>query len=123
MESVVTIQISGTLQEAARLLIETGCPVLAVINDKEELSGVITTWDIAKAASQGPLENAQLEDIMTKQVITAKPEDTILDVVRKLEYNEISAMPVVTESKVRGMVSTDILSRRTLYRLLQTQNN
>ncbi len=123
MESVVTIQISGTLQEAARLLIETGCPVLAVINDKEELSGVITTWDIAKAASQGPLENAQLEDIMTKQVITAKPEDTILDVVRKLEYNEISAMPVVTESKVRGMVSTDILSRRSLYRLLQTQNN
>jgi glutamate dehydrogenase (NAD(P)+) len=122
MESIVTIPISGTLQEAARLLIETGCPVLAVVNEQDELTGVITTWDIAKAASQGPLDNAQLEDIMTRQVITAKPEDTILDVVRKLEYHEISAMPVISEGKVRGMVSTDILSRRSLYRLLQTQN-
>ena len=122
MESIVTIQITGSVQEASRLLVETGCPILAVVNEQEELEGVITTWDIAKAASRGPIENDQLENIMTKQVISAKPDDSILDIVRKLEYHEISAMPVVDGNKVRGMVGTDILSRRSLYRLLQTQS-
>jgi predicted transcriptional regulator len=42
-------------------------------------------------------------------------------VVRKLETHEISAMPVVEGGVVVGVVSTDILAHKTLYRLLQTQ--
>jgi glutamate dehydrogenase (NAD(P)+) len=59
---------------------------------------------------------------MTHDVITASPSDTILDVVRKLEHYEISAMPVLTEQGVTGLISSDILAQRTLYRLLQTQS-
>jgi glutamate dehydrogenase (NAD(P)+) len=121
MESIITIQATGTLQEAARLFVETGCPILAVINSRNELVGVVSNWDITKAASRGPLEKSSLEQAMTRQVISAKPDDLILDLVRKLEYYEISAMPVVEGKKVRGMVSTDILARRSLYRLLQTR--
>ena len=121
METIITIKTTESVQEASRLLVEIGCPILAVVNEHGELAGVITTWDIAKAASKGLLENEQLENIMTRQVITVTPENSILDIVRKLEYYEISAMPVVEGNKVRGMVSTDILSRRSLYRLLQTQ--
>jgi glutamate dehydrogenase/leucine dehydrogenase/CBS domain-containing protein len=121
MESIITIQATSTLREAARLFVETGCPILAVINSRNELVGVVSNWDITKAASRGPLEKSSLEQAMTRQVISAKPDDPILDLVRKLEYYEISAMPVVEGKKVRGMVSTDILARRSLYRLLQTR--
>jgi glutamate dehydrogenase (NAD(P)+) len=60
---------------------------------------------------------------MTRTVICAKLDDLILDLVRKLEYYEISAMPVVEGKKVKGMISTDILARRSLYRLLQSQGS
>ena len=123
MESIITIQATHTVQEAARLFVETGCPILAVINPRNELVGVISNWDITKAASRGPLETATLEHIMTRTVITAKLDDLILDLVRKLEYYEISAMPIIDGKKVRGMVSTDILARRSLYRLLQSQGD
>ena len=119
MESIITIQATSTLQEAARLFVETGCPILAVINPRNEIVGVVSNWDITKAASRGPIEKTILEQAMTKQVISAAPDDSILDLVRKLEYYEISAMPVIDGKKVRGMVSTDILARRSLYRLLQ----
>ena len=119
MESIITIQATSTLQEAARLFVETGCPILAVINTRNEIVGVVSNWDITKAASRGPIEKTILEQAMTKQVISATPDDSILDLVRKLEYYEISAMPVIEGKKVRGMVSTDILARRSLYRLLQ----
>jgi len=123
MELIITILATSTAQEAARLLVETGCPILAVINSRNELVGVVSNWDITKAASRGPLEKATLDQVMTRAVITAKPDDVILDLVRKLEYYEISAMPVTDGKKVRGMVSTDILARRSLYRLLQSQGD
>lgn len=123
MESIITIQSTSTAQEAARLLVETGCPILAVINSREDIVGVVANWDITKAASRGPLEKATLEQVMTKAVISAKPDDAILDLVRKLEYYEISAMPVTEGKKVKGMISTDILARRSLYRLLQSQQD
>ncbi|MBN2147333.1 MAG: CBS domain-containing protein [Anaerolineales bacterium] len=121
MERIVTIPISGTVQEAARLLVETGCPVLAVLNEQGEIVGVITNWDITQAASRGPIESASLERVMTRQVISCNTNDSIIDIVRKLEYYEISAMPVVKDKKVKGLVSADTLAHRSLYRLLQTQ--
>jgi glutamate dehydrogenase/leucine dehydrogenase/CBS domain-containing protein len=123
MESIITIQATCTLQEAARLFVETGCPILAVINSRNELVGVVSNWDITKAASRGPIEKTTLEQAMTRQVIFAKPDDLILDLVRKLEYYEISAMPIAEGKKVQGMVSTDILARRSLYRLLQSHED
>ena len=123
MESIITIQSTSTLREAARLFVDTGCPILAVINARDELVGIVSNWDITKAASRGPIENTTLDQAMTRKVISAKPEDAILDLVRKLEYYEISAMPVTEGKKVLGMVSTDILARRSLYRLLQSRQN
>lgn len=120
MESIITIQSTSTLHEAAKLFVETGCPILAVINLRNDLVGVVSNWDITKAASKGPIEKTTLEEAMTRQVITAQPGDSILDLVRKLEYYEISAMPVIEGKKVLGMVSTDLLSMRSLYRLLQS---
>ena len=58
---------------------------------------------------------------MTRKVITAAPGDGILEMVRQLEVHGISAMPVVEGGAVRGMVGADLLARRTLLRLLQTQ--
>jgi glutamate dehydrogenase/leucine dehydrogenase/predicted transcriptional regulator len=121
MESIITMQTTESVTQAARLLVETGCPIIAVINSRSELAGVVTNWDITKAASQGPIENTSLQHIMTRQVIFADPKESILDIVRKLENYEISAMPVVEGRTVRGMISTDILARRSLFRLLQSQ--
>jgi CBS domain-containing protein len=58
---------------------------------------------------------------MTPDVISAHPDETILDAVHRLEYHEISAMPVVHDGRAVGVVSGDILARRSLYRLLQAQ--
>jgi glutamate dehydrogenase (NAD(P)+) len=58
---------------------------------------------------------------MNHQVVTASSADTILELVQKLEYHEISAIPVIKDNAVVGMVSTDLLTRRSLYPLLISQ--
>ena len=81
----------------------------------------MTGWDITRAAALGSPEDQPLHEIMTEDVIFAKPTDSILDVIRKLEHYEISAMPIVEGGCVKGMVSADLLARRSLFRLLQSQ--
>ena len=58
---------------------------------------------------------------MTREVITASPSDGFLEVIRRLEHYEISAMPVVGEGPVQGKISANLLARRSLLGLLQSE--
>jgi len=60
---------------------------------------------------------------MSREVVSVEPGESILDVISKLEHHEISAMPVVQHGCVMGMISADLLARRSLLRLLQTQRD
>jgi len=122
MEPLPTIVEGSTVGEAAQLLIETKSDMLAVISTQGKLVGVVTDWDITRASAEtGGPQDMPLAQVMTQEVVSVSPEASILDVVHKLEYHEISAMPVVREGRVLGVISGDILARRTLYRLLQAQ--
>ncbi|NIM92523.1 MAG: CBS domain-containing protein [Anaerolineales bacterium] len=122
MEPIPTVPVDGTVQQAAEELLQAKSPILAVVSDAGDLVGVITEWDITRAVAIGCSEDMPLAEIMTTKVIKAAPQDGILIVVRNLEQFEISAMPVVDDGKVLGMVSADLLARRSLLRLLQTQS-
>lgn len=123
MVPIPTIGQERTVREAAALLVESNSPIMAVVSESGEMVGVVTEWDITRAAAQGGHEEQRLDQIMSREVIYAKPADTILSMLGKLEYAEISAMPVVDEGRVVGMVSVELLAKRTLLRLLQSQPN
>lgn len=121
MEPMPTSQEDRTVCQAAQLLVDQNSEILAVISPGGELVGVVTEWDITRASADRCAEDAPLTQIMTTEVIHTDPDDNILDVVRKLEHFEISAMPVVRGGEVLGVISSDILARRTLHKLLQSQ--
>lgn len=120
MVSLPTISMSSTVRQAAALLVEACSPILAVVNDTGELAGVITEWDITRATALGSPDDQPLEEVMSRQVISASPNDSLVEVIRKLEHHEISAMPVVEAGCVKGMVTADLLARRSLMKLLQS---
>jgi glutamate dehydrogenase (NAD(P)+) len=121
MEPLPTLMLASSLQQAAAKLVEAGSPILAVVTAAGELAGIVTEWDITRATAQAAPDDKPIAEVMTANVIVCRPEDAILDMVRLLELHKISAMPVTENGVVRGMVSTDLLSRKSLLRLLQTQ--
>ncbi|MFX1378018.1 MAG: Glu/Leu/Phe/Val dehydrogenase dimerization domain-containing protein [Promethearchaeota archaeon] len=118
MIPIPTIDVSSTIQEAASLIIEELSDIIAVLSE-DKLVGVVTDWDITKAIAEGNMD-AKLDKIMTKEVITAKPNFTILDIVRELEQYKISAMPVVEEGIVLGKVDSDLIAQSYVLDLLQS---
>ncbi len=121
MVDIPTILESQTVREAAELLIASKGDLLAVLSDSEEIVGVVTDRDITQASAASYSNNSLISDIMTRDVVAACSDETILDVVRKLEYHDISALPVIENKSAIGVVSSDVLAQRTLYRLLQTK--
>jgi CBS domain-containing protein len=119
MEPMSTLGIQATLTEAATLIVRSQSHIVGVLSLDDRLAGVITTWDITQAAAEGGVED-RVEKIMTRKVISADPTDSILDIVTNLEQNQISAMPVVENGTVLGMVSSDLLAQRYLLRLLRS---
>jgi len=120
MEDAPTISVDKSVTDAAKLLVEAHVSIVNVVSEKGKLIGIVTNWDITKAmASKLPMD-APLTKVMTTDVITTTPDAGIIDCIRKLENYDISAMPIVEDDKVIGVISGDILAGRTLYRLLQT---
>jgi glutamate dehydrogenase/leucine dehydrogenase/CBS domain-containing protein len=121
MEHMPAVEAGCSVREAATILVNAGCPILAVVSTRGDLVGVVTEWDITRATAIGSPEQQRLDAIMTHEVICASPDDSILELVRKLEYHEISALPVVQKGVVLGVVTADLLARRSLFRLLQSE--
>jgi len=120
MKPIPTILHTHTVREAAQILVDSSGDLLAVVSERGELCGVMTDWDITRATATGCGDDVPVSEIMSREVISAAPGDSILDVLRKLEHYEISAVPVVNGG-VMGVISSDILAQGTLYRLLQAQ--
>ncbi len=117
-----TISLDKSIADAADLLVATNVSIVTVVSEKGKLIGIVTNWDITRAMALKLPMDAPLTKIMTADVIYTGPDATIIDCIRMLENNEISAMPIVEENQVIGVISGDILATQTLFRLLQTMS-
>ncbi len=120
METIPTIRVDASLTEAAALIVRGRGNIIAVLDPQERIAGVLTTWDITRAVAEGDSAGS-LEAIMTRRVVSAAPGSRIPEILHALDENRISAMPVVEEGRVLGMVSSDLLAQRYLPQLLRTQ--
>ncbi len=120
MDPIPTIAAGKTIQEAAAQLLSANSSILAVVQDGS-LAGVVTEWDITQATAKDAPNDAPLTQIMTRDVVVASPDDGFLAVIRKLEHHGISAMPVVENGTVLGKISASLLAKRSLFRLLQSE--
>ncbi len=56
-------------------------------------------------------EESTAEKVMEKPIISAKPEDKIKKVIRLMESNDISQMPIIKNGKQVGSLSEDMIVR------------
>jgi CBS domain-containing protein len=109
MTPILTISPETTIEQASRIMIQKGINHLPVVNENDELVGIVTSWDVAKAVATGKI--GKVADIMTRKVITTSPDEPIEVAARKMEKHGISALPVVEQKRVLGLVTSEDLSK------------
>ena len=105
---VTTVSPEMPVAEAMELMYSThhlGFPVM----ERGSLAGMVTLHDI-QSASGIDRDALQVHDIMTKEVITIRPDNDLYDALKILAPNTIGRIPVVENGEVTGIVTrTDIL--------------
>lgn len=114
MIPIPSIEIGKTVRDAAISLVQANSPILAVVSTEGLMVGVVTEWDITRATALGAPDDQKLDEIMSKEAITVGMHDTIYETLQKFEHYGVSALPVVESGQVRGMITSDLLARRSL---------
>ena len=119
MIEVPRVHADDAIQDAAARIVESENNLAVVLGDDHQLVGVITSWDITKAIAEvRAWTELCVEQLMRHQSVSVTPHDTVMQVLSKLEENQISAVPVVDDGRVLGMINSDLLAYRYLPRFL-----
>ncbi len=106
--------------DAELLLNRYNINVLPVLNENNELTGLITRLIVAKALYHR-LKNLKVKDIMIKEFQTVSPDDSFSKVKDIILKENQRLLPVVKNGELVGVITrTDIL--KTLYQLDKEEN-
>jgi len=118
--NLVTITTGATLEEAARLLKAHRIHHLPVVGEGGRLEGILSDTDLRNATLEGTIggpdggdsgRSVTAGEIMTRDVVTLCPGDTLDDAMLVLTHERIGALPVVEGERLVGIVTkADVLS-------------
>jgi len=111
------------LKDVARTMVRNGFRRLPVVSE-ERLVGIITSTDFIKLLGSDwafnhmqtgnvrEITNVRMEEIMKRDVITAKEGDKLKDIAKIMVTNDIGALPVVDDNlRIKGIITEkDVLS-------------
>jgi CBS domain-containing protein len=114
-QSVMTVRPTETIEGLAQRLRLAGVGAMIVSEDGQSLDGIISERDVAYAlpAHPGHLHTLKVSELMTKAVITCRPDDAIADVSKIMTVRRIRHVPVIENGKLVGVISIgDVLKYR-----------
>ena len=103
---VVTITETRSVLTAAQTLVDHNIGAL-LVTEGEHLTGILTERDILRATARSPgeLDSIQVGAVMTRELITAKPEDRLTEMMDVMTQNKIRHLPVLEGDGLVGIIS------------------
>ncbi|MBP1092635.1 CBS domain-containing protein [Bradyrhizobium diazoefficiens] len=125
---VVAVTPHTTIEEAAKIMLRMHISGLPVIDDAGNLVGIVSESDFLRRSEigtgrkhaawlkffMGPRRAAaefvhesgrKVEDVMTRQVVSAREETSLVDVVDLMEKHDIKRVPVMRGEATIGIVT------------------
>jgi len=104
-KDLVTVQEGATLHDCAKLMLDNKISSIIVLKKDKTLSGIITKSDLTSVFLTQATEPLPVSKIMTRDVITVKPADSLLYVESVLVNNNISRVVVERNRQPVGIIT------------------
>ena len=109
--NVITIDVQGTVLEAAKLMHQQDVGDLVVM-EGIVAKGIVTERDLVRRvlAQKKPLET-KVSEIMSDPLITIEEESPLRDAARKMVKYKIRRLPVTKNNVLVGIIATSDFAR------------
>jgi CBS domain-containing protein len=128
VSNVITVNVNATIGEVAATLLNNHISAAPVVDDKGGLVGIVSEGDLMQRPEIGTTRrhswwlelistgwasaneyikshSGQVADVMTRNVVTAKPDTPLGEIAGLLERSRIKRVPIVEGDKLVGLVS------------------
>jgi CIC family chloride channel protein len=102
-KGLTTLRPNTSLTELAQLFQDTSHHGFIVLDDNNELYGVVALSDLEHAMASGNT-TATVGDICTRQVVTAYTDETLEDALQQLGAKDVGRIPVVDRHQPRRLL-------------------
>ena len=128
VSNVITVGVNASIGEVAAILLNNHVSAAPVVDEKGELVGIVSEGDLIRRPEIGTAKrhswwlelisnkwasateyikshSRKVADVMTRDVITAKPDTPLGEIAAMLERNRIKRVPIVEGGMLVGLVS------------------
>jgi CBS domain-containing protein len=107
MRNPVALPATSPIQEAAARMRDDGIGDVIVLDENEQLCGIVTDRDITirGVAERPDVSQLRLGDVCSRNVIALDPDDSVDDAVQKMRDATVRRLPVVLDGRLVGIVS------------------
>jgi CBS-domain-containing membrane protein len=128
MANVITVSADANVRDVAKILLSNRISAVPVVDGQGKLVGIISEGDLVRRpeigsekprswwldalSTNGALADEfvrshshKVSDVMTRDVVTAKPDESLGQIAALLEKNRIKRVPIVSGDKIVGIVS------------------
>ncbi len=120
--NVITVDQEAGILDAQELMAQNKIRHLPIINNNQQLIGIVTDRDIRSALpyrfydappnEREKIGTLKVKDIMTKDPISISPTYTIQDALLLIQNSKVGALPVVDDDRcLKGIISVRDLLR------------
>ena len=103
---VIFIGPGVSLKDSLESMVDNKVGALPVLDAKGNVLGIITERDLMREVRMSAtLEGKQVEEVMTKDIITGRLDDDLEHVMTVMTENRFRHIPVIEEGRLVGIVS------------------
>ena len=107
---VIMLSPEDTLETTSKLMLERGIKGIPVVSEGRVV-GIVTATDLLSVPRE-KFPVTKVQEVMTRTVVTAYPDESLLDALRKMTINGIGRLPVIsrTDGRLVGIITrTDLV--------------
>jgi nanoRNase/pAp phosphatase (c-di-AMP/oligoRNAs hydrolase) len=101
---VTTVNENTEVGDVAMILRDLGCSGLPVVDDEENLVGIISRRDFRKIRKANHMQSP-VKAFMSRKVVTISAERSAIDAARLMIRHDIGRIPVMDNNKIIGIVT------------------
>jgi CBS domain-containing protein len=112
--TVATIHPEQSVGSAVRQMKHWGVGALVVTRDRTHVVGIVSERDVVRAlADDSDVLDRLVADLMTTNVVTCSPDDTVTHAMALMTHRRHRHLPVLVEGQLDGIVSIgDLIKAR-----------
>ena len=119
-DAVITIKPTVPLCDAVKILDENRIGAAVITDANQHIVGILSERDIVRTLARNVrvagachLCDESVEQVMTREVETCTPSDTIHEIMKRMTAGKFRHLPVVDRGRLAGIISIgDVVNHR-----------